>query len=203
MIIEDLGKIDYDKSLTLQLKEREMVKDGKSNGKIFLLEHDPSVITIGRHANISNLLISEDFLKQKGYELKNVSRGGDLTVHEKGQLVVYFVLPIKAKQVRSFVDKIINSIITFLKNEYNLDTYFNNEKPGIWVNDSKICSIGLDLTERVSMHGIALNVENNMEGFNFIVPCGIKNVKITTMKELLGSVTVEEVKGKISKYLDF
>jgi len=192
-LIKELGKINYDAAEKLQLEERERVKNGESSGTIFFLEHQPAVITLGKNAIESNILIPEKFLATKGYDVRKVSRGGDVTVHEPGQLVVYFVLPLKPKAVREFVDGIMKAVISSLL-EIGVKASFDDKKPGLWVEDRKICSVGFDLTGRVSMHGIALNVCNTLEGFSLIVPCGLSGVKMTSIsKELNRSVSVQEI----------
>ena len=189
-----LGRIDYDAAVKLQLEERERVKNGESKGTIFFLEHSPAVITMGRNAVESNMLVPEKLLESRGYQVRKVSRGGDVTVHEPGQLVIYFVVPLRSKAVREFVDGVTNAISLCLKEHFGLNATFRQDKPGLWVEDRKICSVGFDLTQKVSMHGIALNVCNSLEGFSLIVPCGLPGVKMTTMsKELKGEINVNDV----------
>ena len=198
MKYEDLGKISYDAAVKLQLDERERVKNQKSLGTIFFLEHNPPVITLGRNALENNLLVPEKLLESRGYHVRKVSRGGDITVHEPGQLVVYFVVPLRSKEVRGFVNDVMNVVRACLDENFGLKTRFDDTKPGLWVNDKKICSVGFDLTGRVSMHGIALNVCNTLEGFSLIVPCGLSGVKMTTVsKELKKEVSVADVANKL------
>jgi lipoate-protein ligase B len=197
-----LGKISYDDAERIQLQERERVKDGKSAGAIFFLEHDPAVITLGKNAIASNVLLPERLLASKGYHVRKVSRGGDVTVHEPGQLVVYFVLPLKAKAVRTFVDSIVSSVKSVL-NKYGIKAEFDEKRPGIWVADKKICSIGLDLRERVSMHGIALNVCNDLNGFKLIVPCGLSGVKLSTVSLEAGfKISVHDLAKELKDILN-
>jgi len=196
-----LGQIDYDAAVKLQLAERERVKNGESTGTIFFLEHKPAVITLGRNAIESNMLVPEKLLESRGYQVRKVSRGGDVTVHEPGQLVIYFVVPLKSKAVRNFVDGVTNAISSCLKKDFGVNAVFRQDKPGLWVEDRKICSVGFDLTQKVSMHGIALNVCNSLEGFSLIVPCGLPGVKMTTVsKELNREVNVNDVIEFIKGY---
>jgi len=196
-----LGQIDYDAAVKLQLEERERVKNGQSEGTIFFLEHKPAVITLGRNAIESNMLVPEKLLESRGYQVRKVSRGGDVTVHEPGQLVIYFVVPLRSKAVREFVDGVTNAITLCLKKDFGLAVSFRQDKPGLWVEDRKICSVGFDLTQKVSMHGIALNVCNSLEGFSLIVPCGLPGVKMTTMsKELKGEIKVNDVIESMKAY---
>jgi lipoyl(octanoyl) transferase len=196
-----LGQIDYDSAVDLQLKERERVKNGESQGSIFFLEHKPAVITLGRNAIESNMLIPEKLLESRGYQVRKVSRGGDVTVHEPGQLVIYFVVPLKSKAVREFVDGVTSAITLCLKKDFGLGVNFKQDKPGLWVEDRKICSVGFDLTQKVSMHGIALNVCNSLEGFSLIVPCGLPGVKMTSMsKELNCEIKLNNVIESMKTY---
>lgn len=201
--IKILGKIDYDSAVSIQIEERQRVKDGLSNGTVFFLEHEPPVITLGRNALNSNILFPRKLLENKGYDIRDVSRGGDVTVHEPGQLVIYFVMPLKSKAVRSFVDGVTGTIRDCLLESFGVNATFNQEKPGLWVGDKKICSIGFDLTQKISMHGVAINVCNSLEGFSLIVPCGLSGVKMTTLSKEVGkNVSVEELTLKLSdKYL--
>ena len=122
-------------------------------------------------------------------------------MHESGQLVIYFVVPLKSKAVREFVDGVMNGISFCLKEKFGIDAKFSQDKPGLWVENRKLCSVGFDLTQRVSMHGIALNVCNTLEGFKMIVPCGLPGVKMTTISKELGrDVTVNEVIEFIKTY---
>ena len=195
---KDLGQINYDLSVKLQLEERQKVKDEQSCGTIFFLEHNPPVITLGRNALSSNMLFPRKLLENKGYHVREVSRGGDITVHEPGQLVIYFVMPLKAKAVRNFVDGIVSVLLSCIKDDFNLCAEFDAEKPGLWIKGKKLCSIGFDLTQKVSMHGIALNICNTLEGFSLIIPCGLSGVKMTTMKlELNENITVGQVKQRL------
>jgi len=190
----DLNYISYNDALKIQEAEKQAVKDSKSSGSIYLLEHEPSVITLGRNANINNIIFSKDYLKQNNFEILDSSRGGDVTLHEKGQLVIYFVLPLKLKEVKTFILNIMNKTKELLLNLYGLEATYYKDKPGLWILDRKICSFGFDLRAKVSMHGLALNVNNSISSFNLINPCGLAGVKITSVK-------LEKNKQEDIKYL--
>ena len=199
--IKFIGRISYDDSVNLQNEERLQVLNGKSPGCIFFLEHFPPVITIGRQGSSASLLKSAKYLNSQGIEVKNSSRGGDITAHEPGQLVVYFVLPVESKNAGKFVNSIIDKIIFFLEKDYYIKSGYDKKNPGIWVNGAKICSIGFDLTGGVSMHGIALNVNNSLDTFQYIIPCGINGCDMTTMEKATGKkIIIEEVYEKLRKY---
>lgn len=177
----DLDKISYLDAVSIQEKEKLEVLEGKSAGTIFLLEHFP-VITLGRNAKESNIILPEEYIKKNGFEICKTSRGGDVTIHEPGQLVVYFVLPLKGKSVKTFVMNIMDKIKQLLLELYNIEANYLKDTPGLWVEDRKICSFGFDLRSRVSMHGLALNVNNSLLGFKLINPCGLSCAKITSVE---------------------
>ncbi|MCP4132840.1 MAG: lipoyl(octanoyl) transferase LipB [bacterium] len=180
-----LGTIDYDSALALQLKERELVAGSKSPGSIFILEHDPPVITLGRHAAPEHLLHPEPELEQDGYQIRRASRGGDVTLHEPGQVVIYFILPVQSKAVNKIVEPIMRFMESFLKQEFALAAVYDGKRPGLWVENRKLCFTGFDLTGRASMHGIAINVSNPVESFDRIIPCGMEGISITSLNREL------------------
>ncbi len=181
-----LGPLDYDTSLAIQEKERERVLSGGSPGTVFLLEHTPPVITLGRRADESNILADEKTLILKGYRLRHTGRGGDVTVHEPGQAVAYFVVPVAPKTAAPFVKGILGLMGLFLLEEYGIDALYDAKRPGLWARDAKLCAVGVDLTGGVSTHGIAINVSNSMEGFSLVAPCGIAGGTVTSLSVLLG-----------------
>ncbi len=203
--VDILGRMDYDTSHQIQLDEKRRVLKGQSPGTLFILEHDPPVITLGRRAVRDNILFDDDLIQKKGYQVRRVGRGGDVTVHEPGQAVCYFVLPVRSKSAVSFVEGIVDVVRGFLEEEYGLPCGYDRNFPGLWVRGRKICSIGFDLTGGVSLHGIALNVCNTLEGFGMIRPCGMGDVTMTTLSRERGAeVPVEEVfSGLAARYGDF
>ncbi len=181
-----LGAVDYDTALTLQREAHERVLAGTSPGTVFLLEHDPPVITQGRRAGAAGLLVPEEALAPRGYQLRHAGRGGDITVHEPGQVVVYFVLPVQSKSAAPFVKGILGLMAAFLEDEYGIAARYDAARPGLWAGNEKLCAAGVDLSGGVSMHGIAVNVSNSMEGFSLIVPCGMEGAGVTSVSALLG-----------------
>ncbi|MBN1113794.1 MAG: lipoyl(octanoyl) transferase LipB [Oligoflexia bacterium] len=195
-----LGSIDYESALKIQIEERERVINGQSSGTVFFLEHNPPVITLGQNAGKGNIICSEELIAQKGYRIFRASRGGDVTVHEPGQLVIYFVMPLDSKSVRKFVNNIIDVISAALL-KYSIRTEYRQDMPGLWVNDKKICALGFDLRGRASMHGVALNVCNTMEGFSLIVPCGLAGTGVTSIKEQTNlEISTKEVAATVSGF---
>ena len=194
------GTLDYDSALELQKSERERLLLKKSGGAIIFLEHSPSVITLGRRSRNENLLLSRNELEAMGFQIRETTRGGDVTVHEKGQLMAYFVLPVLSKQAGFFIDSLMNIVTGSIISSWGIEAGFDASRPGIWVRDRKLASIGFDLTAGASMHGMALNVCNTLEGFKVINPCGVPGASMTTLERELGrKIDISEAMEKISE----
>ncbi len=199
--IEQLGVVDYDTAICIQLEERDRVMRGQSPGTIFILEHDPAVITLGRNADPANLRVTVSEAAAAGYQVRRSSRGGDVTVHEQGQMVAYFVIPIRSKSSSAVVEFVLG-VAKACVGRYLPDVRYDPRRPGLWISDRKICSVGLDLTGGVSMHGVAINVSNNLKGFGMIVPCGLSGSGVTSIsRELDRGVPVSEVKHEFVRLM--
>lgn len=198
----DTGVLAYEDALTYQVDLHRSVVGGESPGAILLVEH-PSVVTVGRNAGISDFRQSPEQLEREGVPVVRIERGGQVTAHMPGQLVVYPILPIRkfSSGARDFVCFIEKWVIATL-NDFDIDAYVDEKYPGVWVAGQKICAVGVRIKERVSMHGFALNVNNQLSLFEKIVPCGIKDRGITTMSEVLGTeVGILSVKSSLLELL--
>lgn len=210
MIIEDWGLIEYKKAWN---RQHELVKDllskrdnqlDKSTERIIICEH-PAVYTLGFHGNQDNLLVNKEVLKSKGIECIRIERGGDITYHAPGQIVVYPIIDLNRHRlgVREHVELLERSVIELLSS-YDIDSTSNNTKIGVWVDwegktPRKICAIGIKVSHGVTMHGLALNVNTDMSGFQAINPCGILDMGVTSMKEELHrEISVEEIKYQLA-----
>ena len=111
------------------------------------------------------------------------NRGGKITLHNPGQQIVYFVLDLnrRKKDIRNLVRQIENAIIKFLK-IYNIESYADKKDIGIWVKKKKIAAIGIKVSRWVAYHGFSINIKNNLEDYKKIIPCGLNNTKITSLK---------------------
>jgi len=176
--------VEYREGLKLQKLYEEKSLNNKTDF-LLLLEHYP-VITIGRSGKKSNVLINEKELKDKGILVYHTDRGGDATYHGPGQLVGYpiFNLRFYKKDVKWYVQSLEEILIRTL-NEYEIKAEMIPKLIGVWVNSKKIASIGVRIQKWITSHGFALNVNNNLTPFSYIIPCGIKDVEITSMKEIL------------------
>ncbi|WP_045213021.1 lipoyl(octanoyl) transferase LipB [Desulfonatronovibrio magnus] len=176
----DLGLISYDQALKLQLQA---VDEVRTTGKsiVFFLEHPP-VITMGRNSSLNHLLIEKKRLHALGVELIKSSRGGDITCHFPGQLVVYPVTPLPkiAGGIRCFFHSLEHAVINTLK-KYDITSFRQPDHSGVFTDRGKIASIGIGVKRWVSYHGLALNVCSDLKLFDLINPCGHKGQQMTSI----------------------
>lgn len=198
----DLGTMEYGRCLKLQRELRDRRIAGEIEDTLLLVEHTP-VLTMGRRGQNDNVVVSEEFLKENGIDVHWVERGGDVTYHGPGQLVVYpiFNLAKYGKDIHAFVDNLINSISMVLKDEFNLTAHREDGKhTGVYIGTDKIAAIGLAIRRWVSMHGFAFNVNTDLSHFRWIIPCGLGDRGVTSVKEQTGcEANFEQVKNKIVK----
>lgn len=166
---------------------------------MLLLEHSP-VITIGKTPEAhQHVLVSSEELAARGIDIWRTNRGGDVTYHGPGQLVVYYILAVENHDVHWFVRTLEQSVIDMLA-LYRIQAVSRPEYPGVWVQENKICALGIYLRKWVTMHGIALNVSPVLEHFQLIVPCGIHGKGVTSMAQLYDErhdgmrVTMEQIR---------
>ena len=193
-----LGRIEYDVAYSIQEKILEKRIRKEIPDTLILLEHEP-VFTIGRSGKPDNVLITEEIRSKENIALFNVDRGGDVTYHGPGQIVGYPIFDLNGhgKDVHRFLRSLEDVIIDVLSG-YGLEASRVSGFTGVWVGRSKIASIGIGVRKWVSFHGFSLNVAPDMRHFSFINPCGLGDVRMTSMKELLGyGVPVEGVRQKI------
>jgi len=183
-----------------QLRLHRLRVENRIPDTLMLLEH-PHVFTLGRHADDKNIIWNDEELRSKQVETIKVDRGGDVTYHGPGQLVGYPIFGLAGHSFSSkkLVERIEVIIINTLKH-YDIVAHVDNDHPGVWVGDAKICAIGLRIKEDVSYHGFALNVSTDLSYFNGIVPCGIPDKSVCSMETVLDrKVDVEEVKDILTK----
>ena len=192
----DLGLTRYLDCYSLQKRLLSEVKTNQSNGFIIITEHYP-VITMGRaFANRpdsgKNLLVSQEFLKNKNIDFVKTDRGGDITYHCPGQLVLYPI--IKIDDVHKYLHYLEDVVIALLA-EHGIKSFKIPGKTGAWTEKGKISSIGVGVSGWVSYHGLSLNVDCDLTGFGWINPCGFKDIKITSMKEM--GIVKENIKQRL------
>ncbi len=196
----DLGLIDYQQAWDLQHLLFERRRNNKIDDTLLLLEH-PHTYTFGKSSNKSNLLLTEAELEQKNILLYDIDRGGDITYHGPGQIVGYVIIDLKNwkqdthKYLRTLEEVIIQTLA-----EFGIKSGRNKNHTGVWVNDKKICAIGIKVSRWISMHGFALNINTEMDLFNGIVPCGIEDKGVTSLKEELSQhINLDKVKNILVK----
>ncbi|MFO7459177.1 MAG: lipoyl(octanoyl) transferase LipB [Desulfatiglandales bacterium] len=198
----DLGLTDYRTAWALQLRLVEAKREDVLKADVVLLGEHPAVFTLGRRGGLSNLKVSQDFLAGRGIEVLHVERGGDITFHGPGQLVMYPVVGLRTLGlgVLSFVEKLEEIMIRSLA-DWGIKGNRNSMNRGAWVDEGKIGSVGIAVRRAVSFHGLALNVNTDLEPFTWVNPCGLHQVSITSMKQMLGKgVPMQEVKEAATRH---
>jgi len=195
MIIEDWGLIDYVEGLARQKRCVQSVMQGAAD-RLVLCEHPP-VLTLGRMTNPDSLLYQHKDIEARGVAIVSVDRGGDVTLHAPGQLVVYpvFNLTHQDKNLKIYMEKLEELAVDLLKNFGILAISISGQR-GVFVGKDKIISIGVGVRKWVTYHGLGINVNTDLSLFNLIKPCGL-NVQMTSMQQLKGHpLPMEDVKAK-------
>lgn len=214
--ILSLGNIDYSKCVDLQKKlQKEIIDIKLFNRKnnlnkltpnyLVIVEHN-HVYTLGKSGNSENLLYSKSELKSKNIQFHETSRGGDITYHGPGQLVIYPILDLENffTDIHKYLRFLELVVINTLK-DLNIHSSKNPNKTGVWLDvgkksERKICAMGVKVSRWVTMHGLALNVNCDLEFFNGIVPCGLDNRNVTSIKnEIQESISLESVSKIFTK----
>ncbi|MCK5100941.1 MAG: lipoyl synthase [Desulfobacteraceae bacterium] len=200
----NLGKTNYTRALELQ---NDLVNAKKNNvikyDRIILTEHS-SCFTLGKRGGKENLAVSDDFLKLKKIKVIQTTRGGNITYHGPGQIILYPIIDLNALKIDipTFVNRLEQVMILTCEN-FGIKAERNNKNPGIWVGNAKLGSIGISLKQGISFHGLALNVNPDLTPFSWMNPCGLNDIEITSIeKELLktnfnSELNINEVKKAI------
>jgi lipoate-protein ligase B len=191
----DLGFMPYKECFQLQQQILELVASGALGDTLLFVEHPP-VYSLGASFHKENLPLSEEEYERLGVAIEPTDRGGDITYHGPGQLIAYpiFHLERYGKDLHNWLRNLEQWVIDFL-GEYHIFGRRFAPHTGVWIDDRKICAIGIKVRRWVSMHGIALNVANDLAPFNWIVPCGIQGYGVTSLANELGiELPLEEVR---------
>jgi len=193
MQVQDLGLISYSEAFALQEQLVEEVHCAQGAERLLLLEHHP-VYTIGRGGDAGNIL-------DPGVVAVRINRGGDVTYHGPGQLVGYPIVQLgrRGKDLRHYL-RYLEEVLIEAARDFGVTTYRVAGKTGVWSERGKLASIGVGVRHWVSMHGFAINVNNDVAAFERINPCGIASCQVASLQELCGRpVTVGEVKSKVAE----
>ncbi|MAB50115.1 MAG: lipoyl(octanoyl) transferase [Flavobacteriaceae bacterium] len=216
--LQDLGLKDFKETwdyqetlfkaiLDTKIKNRREDAGLETDNHFLFVEH-PHVYTLGKSGDLSNLLLSEEQLAEKGATFYKINRGGDITYHGPGQIVGYPILDLDNffTDIHKYL-RFLEEIIILTLAEYGLKTERSPGETGVWLDVGtpfarKICAMGVRASRWVTMHGFALNVNADLGYFDNIIPCGIRGKAVTSLNNELGvdKVDEEEVKSKILKH---
>lgn len=194
----DLGLIDYKEAWDLQKSVHQLRVENKIDDVLFLLEH-PHTYTLGKIADKENLVGDKKYLSDNKISVYEIDRGGDVTYHGPGQIVGYPIISLTNwKQDTHKYLRAIEEVIIKVCSEYSLAGSRVDKYTGVWIEDRKICAIGIKVSRWITMHGFAFNVNTDLNLFNGIIPCGISDKDVTSLnRELKKEIPLEEIKEKI------
>ena len=214
ILLEDLGSKDFKDTwnyqeqlfkaiLDTKIKNRREEAGLQTDNHFLFVEH-PHVYTLGKSGDLSNLLLSEIQLREKGASFYKINRGGDITYHGPGQIVGYPILDLENffTDIHKYL-RLLEEVIIKTLAEYGITGGRSKGETGVWIDAGtpfarKICAMGIRSSRWVTMHGFALNVNTNLGYFDHIIPCGIRGKAVTSLEVELGKkIELNEVKEKI------
>ena len=193
-VIRHLGEVDYQKTWQA-MQDFTDVRGKDTADELWFLQHPP-VYTLGKNGKLEHVLNAQDI------PVVNSDRGGQVTYHGPGQIVVYTMLDLSRLKigVRELVTRIEQSIIDLLA-DYGVESNARRDAPGVYVNNAKIAALGLRVRKGCSFHGLALNVDMDLEPFNRINPCGYEGLEVTQFRNFVNDVDIENVIGDLQQQL--
>ena len=189
MIVKDLGLVDYQPTCEA-MRKLTAERDANTEDELWLLEHPP-VFTLGLNGKDEHVLNTHDI------PLVNTDRGGQVTFHGPGQLVVYTLIDLKRQKigVREMISRIENSVISMLA-KLDVRAQSRADAPGVYVDGRKIASLGLRVKHGACYHGLSLNVAMDLTPFSYINPCGFQGLEVIDLSSLACDITMDEAKEK-------
>jgi lipoyl(octanoyl) transferase len=203
MIVQDWGTIDFHDAWRRQRELADAVLRLDHPDTLVFCEHPP-VITLGRTTQDGSLLLSRELLAEQGIDVVEINRGGEATVHNPGQLVGYPIFNLtRSRQDLHWFLRLLEQAVIDTLSEYGVEAQRVDGLTGVWIGESrKICAIGIHCSRWVTSHGFALNVSNDLDLFNAIVPCGIRERGVTSLAREIDVVpSMQELKYGISRNL--
>jgi len=199
----DLGTMEYGAAWNLQKEMQAEQIEGKRGAAVLFVEHPP-VITVGRRGESADVVAPAKVLERRGIAVTETDRGGQVTYHGPGQLVVYPLVNLQDlklglhEYMRAMEEIVLRTIA-----EWGLKGYRVEDRTGVWVGKDKICAMGIRVRRWWTIHGLALNVTTDLNHFGMIVPCGIRDRGVTSMQKLLGDAcpSMPEVKARVAAHL--
>jgi len=218
--LQDLGQRDYKETwdyqellfkqtLDIKIKNRREEARLDTPNHFLFVEH-PHVFTLGKSGDLTNLLVDENQLAQKGAKFYKINRGGDITYHGPGQIVGYPILDLDNffTDIHKYL-RLLEEMVILTLSEYGLKAERSKGETGVWLDVGtpfarKICAMGVRASRWVTMHGFALNINSDLGYFDLMVPCGIKGKAVTSLNVELGKVEVDmdEVKQKLLRHFE-
>ncbi len=193
LTFKSLGLRDYD-GVWQSMKSH--IREENFKNEIWFLEHTP-VFTLGTAADQKHIL------NAKGIPVIQSDRGGEVTYHGPGQLVIYFMIDVKRSKLGpKILVKTLQEFTKSLLKEYSIDSEFIDGAPGVYVNEKKIASIGLRISKGKTYHGISINVDMDLAPFSYINPCGCEGLKVTQIKDLNNKANIKDVERLAIKLLE-
>jgi lipoyl(octanoyl) transferase len=196
--LHDLGRLGYAQAFALQQDFVEKRKHGEIPDQLLIVEH-PHVITMGRNGRAENLLATPEVLARTGIDFHHTDRGGDVTYHGPGQIVVYPIVDLREwkRDVVAYVRAIEQVLIDALA-EFGIESWRQAGATGVWTSHGKIAAIGVHISRWVTSHGFALNVDTDLSYFRYIVPCGLTE-PVTSMQGLGRRAPRDQVVAAIAR----
>jgi len=200
----DLPSIEYRKAWDLQIQLVGARKDGIIDMDIVLILEHPPVFTLGRRGGLNNLMVSEDFLEKEGIPVIQVERGGDITFHGPGQLVIYPIIDMEKARLK-VVDYMsdLEEVMIRAAGEWGITAERNDKNRGVWVGNRKLGSVGIAVRRGICFHGLALNINPSLNPFAWINPCGLQDIGMTSMeREITGEISMNEVREVAKRHME-
>jgi lipoate-protein ligase B len=200
----DFPVIGYMEAWKLQSDLVAARKDKTIDTNVILLLEHPPVFTLGRRGGLNNLTVSEGFLEKAGIPVIRVERGGDITFHGPGQLVVYPIIDLMAARLR-VVDYVENLEEVMIRTalDWGIESERNPINRGVWVGNNKLGSIGIAMRRGICFHGLAFNVNPSLQPFGWMNPCGLEGVGVTSMEqELSRKVSMKQIRKAVRRHLE-
>ncbi|MCK6605787.1 MAG: lipoyl(octanoyl) transferase LipB [Ignavibacteriaceae bacterium] len=201
LVVIDHGLVEYNAAWDIQRDVFSKRTQGAADDHLLFFEH-PNTYTLGKTASKTNLIGSEDFLRENGFSVVDIDRGGDITYHGPGQIVGYPIISLTEwHQDAHLYLRSLEEVLIRVCEEYGLSAGRKEKYTGVWIGERKIAAIGIKISRWVTMHGFAFNVNTNLDLFNGIIPCGIKDKDVTSLaRELNNTTDMKSVKTLILKH---
>jgi lipoate-protein ligase B len=198
----NLEHLAYAEALALMRGLVDLKKSANEPEFLMLLEHEP-VFTLGRQSDESEILVSQECLKEQSISVHRIERGGLITYHGPGQLVAYVIFDLS--RMRLGVSDLVDGLETVILNtlsDFGIQANRIDGYRGVWVGKQKIASIGIAIRKGITLHGLSLNYDPNLEHFEMINPCGLEGVKMTSISKLLKTaIAPAQLREKLAEYI--